>query len=443
MPLVADAKIGGTWKTLLIGGLRMGGKKIDVYEDFGSGPENKTFYPTYFCIDVTSPRNPKLLWERTYDNMGFSFNVPTIIREGTGGDNWYLVFGSGPTDYDGKSNQKGWVFVVDLATGNPAGVQETDWVFEGNDDLAFFTSPTAMDKDLIVADNKFTHDHVYLAQSYLDTDVWKGKIYRMDINSGSPDTWGVNSIFSIDGPITASLALSVDKTDNTWIFGGTGRFIEQNDKSTTDQQYLFGFKDPLYNPGRLSTLELTKDNLYRADNLLVTTSKYILNSEDNNNISSDTPTWNDLISKTDVDYSNPLNPQYKDGWYRLLLKPGERCVTKPSVIGGLSLMPSFLPNDDICGFGGKSYFYSLYYKTGTGYYNPTFRKGGTKTVGDYEVVLDEIPLGYGMPASHLGIHVGEQEGATALIQLGTGGIIKIDVDTAFNIRSGILNWREN
>jgi type IV pilus assembly protein PilY1 len=446
MPLVADAKIGGTWRTLLIGGLRMGGKEIEVYEDFGNEIiENKTFYPTYFCIDITSPRNPKLLWERTYDNMGFSFIIPTIIREGEGSsDHWYLVFGSGPTDYDGKSDQKSRVFVVDLATGAPFGAGEKDFVFEG-DDFAFFTSSTPMDKNLYVTDNKFSHEHVYLGQSYLYDNSWKGKIYRLDIKTSTPDTWDFNSVFSIDAPITASLALSVDKTANTWIFGGTGRYIEQADKTSTDDQYLFGFKDPLYNPGKDNFTkydELSLSKLYRVDNLLVTTSKNILDSDAGNNQSLTTPTWNDLIGKTDVDYSNIGTPVYRDGWYRKLPKPGERCITKPSVIGGLSLMPSFVPIDDICGFGGESYFYSLYYKTGTAYYNPTFRNDGTYNLGIYDVVLDEISLGYGMPASHLGIHVGEQDGATALIQLGTGGIIKIDVDTAINIRSGILNWRE-
>jgi type IV pilus assembly protein PilY1 len=151
------------------------------------------------------------------------------------------------------------------------------------------------------------------------------------------------------------------------------------------------------------------------------------------------------LGKTDIDRSDPNNIQHNNGWYRELPHPRERCVTKPSVIGGLSLMPTFVPNDDICGFGGDSYFYSLYYKTGTAYHKSTFKNEGTVEVEgeDYEIVLDEIPLGYGMPASHLGIHAGEQEGATALIQLGTGGIIKIDVDTPFNIRSGLLNWKEN
>ena len=447
MPLVADAKIGGEWKTLLIGGLRMGGKEINVYEDFGDGNENKIFYPTYFCIDVTSPREPKLLWERTYENMGFSFSVPTISREGTVADNWYLVFGSGPTDYNGTSNQKARLFVVDLATGDPTGIGGNDWVFEG-DNLGFFISPNAIDKDLKIFktslndDPRSTHDHVYIGQSNFLDNEWKGKIYRLDVKNAGPDFWTFNSIFSIDAPITASLALSVDKNENTWIIGGTGRYIEQNDKTTISDQYLFGFKDSLYNPGRLSqAFELGIANLYRVDGLMITTNMTILNSNDG------ISTWNDLISKTDVDYNDPLHSgiaQHKDGWYRKLWIPGERCVTKPSIIGGLSLMPTFVPNDDICGFGGQSYFYSLYYKTGTAYYKPTFKNNGTKDVQgeNYKIVLDEIPLGFGMPASHLGIHIGEQEGATALIQLGTGGIIKIDVDTAFNIRSGLLNWRE-
>jgi type IV pilus assembly protein PilY1 len=452
MPLVVDAKIGEVsgestkeWRTILIGGLRMGGKTIDVYGDFGNEKENKKFHPTYFCIDITDPRNPALLWERAYDKMGFSFSVPTIIRNSNESeDNWYLVFGSGPDDYNGKSNQKGYLFVVDLATGNPVdNADNVDWVFEGND-LAFFASPTAMDKDLTATAHGFSHDYVYVSESYLDNGTWKGKIYRGDI-SGTPSSWQFHPVFSIDAPITASLALSVDKINNTWIFGGTGRYIEQNDKTTTDDQFLFGFKDPRYNPGKIGyeNSELSIANLYSVDHLLVTTDKQVLDSN-NNDPATETPTWRHLLGKTDIDRSDPNNIQHNNGWYRELPHPRERCITKPSVIGGLSLMPTFVPNDDICGFGGDSYFYSLYYKTGTAFNKSTFKNEGTIEVEgkDYEIVLDKISIGHGMPASHLGIHTGEQDGATALIQLGTGGIIKIDLDTAINIRSGILNWKE-
>jgi len=455
MPLVADVKIDGDWKTLLIGGLRLGGKSIDVHENFGDGYVNRSFHPTYFCLDVTNPRSPKLMWERTYENMGFSFSLPAVVRRGqTSFDDWYLVFGSGPTDYTGTSNQKARIFVVDLKTGAPSTTTDNDWIYEG-DNQGFFASPSVIDKDLAIIEStsgaapKFSHDHVYFTQSYKDDGAWKGKIYRLNVHAtNGPDLWDFRSVFAIDAPMMATLALATDHTDvtkaNIWIFGGTGRYIEQTDKGSTGQQYLFGFKDPLYNPGRLSNTDaLTLSNLHRVDNYLVTKTKKILDRTSGQQ-SIEVPEWKDLLGKTDVgkDPTDPDEPDFRDGWYRYLTTPRERCVTKPSVVGGLALMPSFVPNDDVCGFGGDSFLYSLYYKTGTAYFKEIFQKDGTYKIGDEDVVKEKVTLGYGMPAAHFGIHMGEQDGATALIQLGSGTITEIPFNTADKVRSGIINWRE-
>ncbi|RLC13477.1 MAG: hypothetical protein DRI24_15630, partial [Deltaproteobacteria bacterium] len=137
-PKVFDARIGDplvaggdpTWRTILICGLNMGGRHIWAEGDFndGNGVTTRHFYPSYVAMDITDPLNPKLLWERTYTELGMSRATPAVIRIENGstapsngfplGD-WYAVFGSGPTDYDGSSSQNGYVFVVDLKTGEP------------------------------------------------------------------------------------------------------------------------------------------------------------------------------------------------------------------------------------------------------------------------------------------------------------------------------------
>jgi hypothetical protein len=47
-------------------------------------------------------------------------------------------------------------------------------------------------------------------------------------------------------------------------------------------------------------------------------------------------------------------------------------------------------------------------------------------------------------ASSVGIHVGQQEGgkATGYVQQSTGAILQLDLDPAFNIRSGFISWEE-
>ena len=58
----------------------------------------RSFYPSYVMMDVTDPRNPKLMWERTYPELGMTTCTPAPAHVGSrdGSGSWYLVFGSGP-----------------------------------------------------------------------------------------------------------------------------------------------------------------------------------------------------------------------------------------------------------------------------------------------------------------------------------------------------------
>ena len=223
-PRVFDAKIDGSWKTLLVCGLDMGGNDIDTNEDFdGDGTDElRTFKPVYFCLDITTPRSPKLLWEKSYTGLGFSSSIPAPVKVG---ESWFLVFGSGPTDYNGGSNLTGRIFVVDLASG---ALEKT---LVGSEAHAFMNSPVSYDYNL-----NYNVDAVYFGESYFEdpdpTDgvdgTWKGKVYKVtvpcdpcDWQSGTisimmklpipPRAWTLSTLFDSDGPITAPLSLSVDR----------------------------------------------------------------------------------------------------------------------------------------------------------------------------------------------------------------------------------------
>jgi hypothetical protein len=51
-------------------------------------------------------------------------------------------------------------------------------------------------------------------------------------------------------------------------------------------------------------------------------------------------------------------------------------------------------------------------------------------------------VGLGAPPPAAGFHVGRETGATAYLQMSTGEVKKISVDTAFPIKSGIAAWRD-
>ncbi len=294
---------------------------------------------------------------------------------------------------------------------------------------------------------------------------WKGKIYKIMVpwvNGGAYDgsdphnyiddpkdsanPWILRSLFNATRPITSPVALSIDNFDNIWVYVGSGRYLSESDKSNTDQQYLFGVKDPFYNEDQASyyhnytaNLELSISDLFDADPYIVTEGGAVYKSD-----GSYYGTFEDTLLPEARGY---------DGWVRSLgldyyrnvdaNKAGERVVTKFAVLGGIVFTPSFVPNEDICGFGGESYLYGQYYETGTAYYEEVFDEG-TTTIdlnGTKTVVLDVISLGSGK-ASAVGVHIGMEEGAKAFIQQSTGTIVGTKLKPAFNVKSGLKSWRE-
>jgi len=64
----------------------MGGKDIAT-QNAGD------FAPAIFVMDVTNPRDPKVMWDNHFQTWVFSTNTPAIIR--VNGE-WMLVVSSGP-----------------------------------------------------------------------------------------------------------------------------------------------------------------------------------------------------------------------------------------------------------------------------------------------------------------------------------------------------------
>jgi type IV pilus assembly protein PilY1 len=243
-------------------------------------------------------------------------------------------------------------------------------------------------------------------------------------------------------PITAAPAAAVgteDSGNSLWLFFGTGRYLSNADKTDTSQQYLVGLKDPYYN-GLLSDAEratiLAMEPLavapvdFISTGLFFNTTGVSVYTDGSTSIDAST-------SFDDLKIEQSYGERYASGWYKEL-EPGERIINKPSLLGGILLAPSFVPCEDICGFGGSSYLHALYFETGTAYYKSVI---GVEAEGDKDRVLDKIGLGLGISSS-LGIHVGREHGARGFIQQSTGTIAQIDLKPAFSIKSGFVNWRE-
>jgi type IV pilus assembly protein PilY1 len=471
-PKIFDAKIdadgdGDTeWRTLLLLGLNLGGKTIKVVDDFNYDGDTKDtgdtiyFYSSYTCLDVTDPRDPKIMWERTYDDLDLTSSSPAVMKVK---DKWFAVFGSGPSDCDCSSSKNGHIFIVDLKTGNPyQSSTGIDWLFETSEDNAMMNSPVTVDKNL-----NYSVDAIYFGESYYSSPNWMGKIYKVAVpwvdNNGVYDDsttanysddpngtadidkkWKLYPLLDATKPITSSVTLSSDNYDNLWVYVGSGRYLSNSDKTSTDQQYMFGVKDPFYNMKMYSTTyyhnysthkELTISDLLDSDPYYIQVGGNVYYDTNGNGILDSSEyaaswgNWKNLLSTA----------RAEDGWVRSLSITGERIITRFSVLGGIVFTPSYVPSSDVCGYGGDSYLYGQYYETGTAYYKSVFEKG-TNIYGTITTVLDKKWIGAGV-ASSIGVHVGK-EGSKGFIQTSTGTIIEEELETAFSVKSGLRSWRE-
>ncbi len=95
-----------------------------------SAPTKGLGYSSYFALDITDTNNPKVLWEFSHPDLGFSTSGPAIVRINYDNNpnlngKWFVVFASGPTgpidtnnrQFLGKSNQPLKLFILDLKTG--------------------------------------------------------------------------------------------------------------------------------------------------------------------------------------------------------------------------------------------------------------------------------------------------------------------------------------
>ncbi len=467
------------WKTVLIGGMRLGGGQISVTDDFGNGSETRTFQSSYFAIDITDPHNPSLLWEFTLSDasLGFTTSYPTIAKVG---NKWFVIIGSGSKsaytpDYTGASTQSGKIFILDARNTTGAWtLNSTYWVKDTNDILspdintAFMGDPLAVDIDFksnntsTDSSETFNTEVVYIGMTYGTSPNWKGKLFRLVLNGDvNPANWIPNTLFDGDSfatatPITTSPVATKDELDNLWVYFGTGRFYTNTDKTTSTAHTFLGIRDsywetsqwkPCWNGTSWSTNTqcttsgiTATSSLYNSGDVTSVVEGGSSGTVVNSTTYGSNKPWNDFVQN--VTTSSTIR-----GWYNNFTAGttdvgAERVIAKPAVIGGNLLFTTFIPKTDLCSYGGTSNLYSLYYKTGTAYKESTLETPTTAQLAAGYAVAKSISLGYGM-ASSPAVHIGQQEGGTAtvFVQDSTGRINSINYNLELP-KSGVISWQE-
>jgi type IV pilus assembly protein PilY1 len=424
----ADADHPYGWGTVLIGAMRLGGTPVS------GGPGSRTYRSAYFALDITNPTStdyPKLLWEfwdKDDEALGYTYSYPTIIRRGAKADpgDWYVIFGTGPSNFDGGGATTGKVYVRNLFSG----AYVTQFTITDADVVGhpfFLSSPISIDRGL---DNQV--NVAYIGASYNDSG-WKGKIFRIDTDNNDPTAWSLSTFFSSDKPITSTPTAALDPFGRLWLFWGSGRYFSDTDKADSSIQRLYG----VWDPGAGSFAEANLNNVTDVD---IYEDGYV-DVNGNGSYDAGDMIFSQYLAGMRSDYGSST----KYGWYVNISSGGERFLTKPTILGNIVLFPTFDPNDDLCDYGGDSYLFALYYETGTAYMKSVMGTDNTATIivggNTKDLIVKKKYLGPGMPTSAV-IHAGSQEGVTAMIQLGTGVVEAVDVNPAESPKNKVLYWRE-
>jgi type IV pilus assembly protein PilY1 len=289
---------------------------------------------------------------------------------------------------------------------------------------------------------------------------WTGKMYRLTMGTCTTApcsvlNWGViDSGWLVPtemvtrvpigglpvplGPVTTGFAVTLDNSGNSWLFFGTGRFLNSADKTDQNPQYLVGVKDSVVK----GTCAQTSISSCQDEDLLeVTNAAICVSCASGNQVQGvgSISTFSGLTEKIQGNVGAGIPAM--DGWViQLASNAGsptlgaERSIVNPSLIGGAAFFPTFTPSSDICVATGTSQIYGLYYLTGTGYTDPIF---GVDAAGK---AVRSVSGGEGV-ASSVAIQIGASPtGMSGFFQSSNSAITKLSPKAPAALWSQFMAW---
>jgi type IV pilus assembly protein PilY1 len=406
-PTASDVYFNSNWHSILVGGLRGGGRGI-------------------FALDITNPaafseaNAAKMsLWEFTSDDdadLGYTFSRPTIGLSNAG--TWVAIFGNGYNQAATGSGEAA-LFIVDIERG-----LDGSWAQVG--DYKKITTgvgtPGAQNglatPALADLDGNGTIDRVYAGDL-------EGNMWVFDLSGNVASKWDIPwhagsapiPLFTTPAgqPITAKPVLASHPTQpfsqnpsnapNIMVYFGTGQYLVSGDKVTTDTQSFYGVWDhTAFAMTQADLIEQTFDPSFTGR----------------------------VLTRNAVDYS------IDDGWFFNLTDSGERVVTSPIARADTVFFNTFVPEDDPCSQGGYGYRFAVDMATGGSPLEPTIDNNDDGVVDDNDYVNNGNDDGV--------IAAVRQEGflpePVFIEDLAFTGEVGSKIKSLSNVPSGRFSWQE-
>lgn len=342
---VADVYISGAWKTILVGTLGRGGRGV-------------------YALDVTNPSNVQFLWEKTSADIPALGNVLSkpIIAQVADGD-WRVLMGNGPNGAGGTAQ----LVTISLRTGAATTVNTGVGSDNGMSGVNVWNTGATDFADVVYAGD--------LA----------GNLWKITNLAGTPTA---TSMFQANyggtaQPITAAPMVSRHPTTRqTWVYFGTGRYLNEDDLTDQSVQTWYGLIDRgsvIAGRSGLADVSIVAE-VYPDDN-------------DEDNVE---------------DYAVRLLEQNAapgvDGWYIDLISSengveGERMVVS-NIFQGLTLIGTTrIPeNTDVCNPSGRGWVMAIDPFTGGRLPNSFFDTDGNGEFNSGDEINGNAVSGLGMPS---------------------------------------------
>jgi len=316
---VADARIGGSWGTYLVGTLGAGGRGV-------------------FALDVTDPDSfdeNDVLWEFTAEDdpdLGYTFGEPIITRIGDeDSGTWVAVVGNG---YNSQSGQA-YLYVIDLEDGPAADgsvLQKIALGDAGGNGLSGVTGWR----------DPATRTHL----SRVYAGDLNGTMWRVDFEGQTASVPYDDGLFTDPQgrAITSTPNVAAHPNGGLMVYFGTGKLIEDSDRLETQMDRFYAVRDQ----------GSAVSNNFNGNGALAEVEIAMADTEDGQ------PPMRTLES-AGISSS---------GWYMELAvgndSSGERTLSKPRVVFGTVIISTYEPVEDPCTPGGIQRTYAMDALSGDG-----------------------------------------------------------------------------